>query len=96
MVKNVKEKGFSFPYLQDNTQAVAKDFGAVKTPHAFLIWKENNQWKIKYKGAIDDNGAEPKKVTHAYVEEAVDALLHSKTIAVTETRSIGCAIKFRN
>ena len=96
MVKNVKEKGFSFPYLQDNTQAVAKNFGAEKTPHAFVIWKENNQWKIKYKGAIDDNGAEPKKVTHAYVEEAVNALLHTKTVAVTETRSIGCAIKFRN
>ena len=96
MIKKVKEKEFNFPYLQDNTQAVAKYFGAVKTPHAFVIWKENNMWKIKYKGAIDDNGAEPKKVTHAYVEEAVDALLHSKTIAVTETRSIGCAIKFRN
>ena len=96
MVKKVKEKGFNFPYLQDNTQAVAKNFGAEKTPHAFVIWKENNQWIIKYKGAIDDNGAEPKKVAHAYVEEAVDALMHSKTIAVTETRSIGCAIKFRN
>ena len=96
MVKKVKEKGFSFPYLQDNTQAVAKNFGAEKTPHAFVIWKENNQWKIKYKGAIDDNGAEPKKVTHAYVEEAVNALLHTKTVAVTETRSIGCTIKFRN
>ena len=96
MVKKVKEKEFNFPYLQDNTQAVAKNFGAEKTPHAFVIWKENNQWIIKYKGAIDDNGAEPKKVTHAYVEEAVDALLQSKTVAVAETRSIGCAIKFRN
>ena len=90
------QEEFNFPYLADNTQEVAQNFGAQKTPHAFVIWKENNEWIIKYTGAIDDNGAEPDKVKHAYIEEAVDALLNNKEVKVKSTKSVGCAIHFRN
>jgi glutathione peroxidase-family protein len=96
MIEVSKEKDFSFPYLKDNTQDDAKNFQAQKTPHPFVLWKENNQWKIKYNGAIDDNGEEPDKVNHSYIEEAVDALLKGQTVAVAETKSIGCTIKWRN
>ncbi len=99
-LSNMKQKAlenkFTFPYLQDPTQEVAKAFGADKTPHAFVIWKENNQWIIKYNGAIDDNGAEPERVTHAFVADAVDALLDGHQVKDPETKSIGCAIKFRH
>jgi peroxiredoxin len=91
-----KENNVVYPYLYDPYQAVAKSFAASKTPHAFIIWKEQGAWIIKYKGAIDDNGAEPDKVTHKYIEEAVDALLEGKEVATKETASIGCRIKFRN
>ena len=95
MVKKAKKEHFNFPYLYDATQSVAKMFGADKTPHAFVIWKENAQWVIKYSGAIDDNGAEPNLVKNPYVAKAVDALLEGKLVDIPETRSIGCQILMR-
>lgn len=95
MVTKATNEQFSFPYLFDEMQSVAKNFKAQKTPHAYVIWKENNQWVVKYNGAIDDNGMEPDKVTESYVANAVDALLANKKITTTETKSIGCQIAFR-
>ena len=95
MIKKANEEHFNFPYLFDEMQEVAKNFNAQKTPHAYVIWKENNQWVVKYNGAIDDNGMEPEKVTEAYVSNAVDALLKEKKVLVSETKSIGCQIAFR-
>jgi peroxiredoxin len=98
MVEKATGEKFQFPYLYDANQDVAKAFKADKTPHAFIIWKVDNdckEWVIKYDGAIDDNGAEPKKVLNPYVANAVDALLANKSIDVKETKSIGCKIYFR-
>ena len=96
MVKKANAENFEFPYLYDGNQKVAKNFKAQKTPHAFVIWKENGNWVIKYNGAIDDNGAEPEKVIVNYIENAVDALLQKKLVQIKETKSIGCQINFRN
>lgn len=95
MVTKAKSGRYSFPYLFDGTQAVAKNFETQKTPHAFVLWKENEQYVVKYSGAIDDNGAEPAKVQHQYAADAVEALLHGKEVAVKETKSIGCQVHFR-
>jgi len=95
MQEKAKSAAFIFPYLQDNLQSVAKDFNADHTPHAFVIWKENNQWIIKYTGAIDDNGAEDDKVKNHYLTNAVDDLLAGKKVHEPETRSIGCAVFYR-
>ena len=95
VIKANKEK-FNFPYLYDSAQSVAKLFKAERTPQAFVLLKENNSWIIKYNGAIDDNGAEPKKVKVDYVSEAVDALIKNQKVVITETKSIGCKIMFRN
>lgn len=95
MVEKSKNENFNFPYLYDGTQKVAKQFKADKTPHAYLIWKENNKWVIKYNGAIDDNGAEVEKVKNAYLSMAVETLLKGHNPQVTETKSIGCQIHFR-
>ncbi len=86
---------YNYPYLLDAKQVVAKNFNAQKTPHAFIIWKENNSWVIKYNGAIDDNGAEPEKVTVNFVENALQELLAAKKVSNEETKSIGCQIYFR-
>lgn len=96
MVQKANEEHFNYPYLFDEYQSVAKNFSAQKTPHAFVIWKEHDQWVVKYNGAIDDNGAEPDKVTDHYVENAVNQLLNNKAVKVSATSSIGCQIKFRN
>ena len=95
MVTKANEEHFNFPYLFDEMQVVAKNFKAQKTPHAYIIWKENNQWVVKYKGAIDDNGMEPEKVTESYVSNAVNELLTNQPIKTSETKSIGCQIAFR-
>ncbi len=95
MVALVKEKKYDFPFLFDPSQKVAKDFKAEKTPHAFVIWKENNKWVIKYSGAIDDNGAHPEWVKKPYVINALDELLAGKKVSVEEGQSIGCAIHYR-
>ncbi len=94
IVKSASED-FNFPYLYDNQQVVAKNFGAQKTPHAYVIWKVQNKWVVKYNGAIDDNGAEPEKVEINYVKNAVESLLNDKKISTVETKSIGCQIRFR-
>ena len=95
MVEKASKEHFNFPYLFDAEQAVAKNFAAQKTPHAFVVWKENGKWVIKYSGAIDDNGADPGKVHHQYVANAVDELLRGKEVEIKETKSIGCQINFR-
>ncbi|NDA63287.1 MAG: thioredoxin family protein, partial [Chitinophagia bacterium] len=53
-----------------------------------------NKWKIKYSGAIDDNGEEPKKAT-PYVANAVTELLENKQVSMPVTVSVGCKIFFR-
>lgn len=95
MAKVAKEKKYSFPYLFDPSQQVAKDFKAEKTPQAFVIWKEHNQYRIKYSGAIDDNGAHPELVKTDYVAKAVDELLAGKPVTVNDGYSIGCTIHYR-
>lgn len=94
MIIRAKEKGFTFPYLFDETQEIAKMYGANKTPHVFILKKEKNNWVVKYIGAIDDNYEKPKEVKRKYVEEAVNALLKNKAIETKTTKAIGCGIKW--
>ncbi len=98
MISRAKEKKYSFPYLYDESQVVATAFGAVKTPHAFVLLNQpgTGNFILEYAGAIDDNCDEPEKVQNKYVENAVNALLEGKQVAVTETKSIGCGIKWKN
>lgn len=95
MKKVAGKKHFNFDYLFDDMQILAKKFGADKTPHAFLLWKNGNDWQIRYSGAIDDNGAEPDKVTEPYLAMAVDSMLMGKEPPYASTKSIGCQIHFR-
>ncbi len=96
MVIKAKAEKFNFPYLFDGLQTTGINFGAEKTPHAFIIWKENSEWVIKYKGAIDDNGKEPDKVVNHYAEMAADALLKGNPVPINNTKSLGCQIHYRN
>ncbi len=90
MKKRAEEKKFQFPYLFDESQQVAKQFGAVRTPEFFVLNKER---QIVYMGALDDNTV-PTAVTKKYLEEAIDALVAGKQVAVAETAPVGCLIRF--
>ena len=95
MIDYAKEKKYTFPYLCDENQSVARNFSAKKTPHAFVIWKEKSDWVIEYSGSLDDNGAESSKITHAYISEAIDNLLVGNKVTIPATNSIGCEIHYR-
>ena len=89
-----KSKKYSFPYLLDNTQEVARNYGASRTPHVYVVTKENSGYIVKYVGAIDDNADDPKSATKHYVDDAVNNVLDGKSVATPSTRAIGCGIKW--
>jgi peroxiredoxin len=93
MQVRAKEKGFTFPYLFDDGQKIYPQYGAVRTPHVFVLQKENGKNIVRYIGAIDDNYSDANDVSHRYVEDAVDALISNKPVVVTTTVAIGCSIK---
>jgi peroxiredoxin len=96
MVSQAKRKKYDFPYLIDESQAVARSFGATNTPHVFVLQKTGNAFKVAYIGTIDNNSRDASSVTKKYVEEAVDALLAGQSITNPSTKAIGCGIKWKN
>jgi len=95
MKKRAESKGYSFPYLRDDSQEVAKTFGATKTPHVYVLNKEaSGKLKIAFIGALDNSPNDPSDVTETYVEDAINALLKGENPPVTEKRAIGCTIKW--
>ena len=90
-----KNDKLTVPYLQDKKQTVAKKFNATHTPQAFIIWKNNNNnYTIKYQGAIDDNASEPEKATNL-LTNAIDELVAGKKVTNPKTESFGCRIFYR-
>lgn len=92
MVKRAKEKGFNFPYLRDDTQQVAKAYGATHTPHLFVFGPDRH---LAYTGKIDDNWENPSGVKKQYLREALDAIVSGEAPPLAETHAIGCTIKWR-
>lgn len=90
MKRRAAERGFSFPYLFDGSQEVAKSFGAVRTPEFFVL---DRQRRIVYMGAFDD-ATKPADVKKRHVEDAVEAVLAGREVAVKETAPVGCLIRF--
>jgi peroxiredoxin len=96
MVALAKEKKYTFPYLVDESQEVARAFGATNTPHVFVLKNEGNSFKVAYIGAIDDNARDASAASKKYVEEAVDALIANKAVPSSKTKAIGCGIKWKD
>lgn len=93
MKERAQEKGFTFPYLLDARQEVYPKYGATRTPHIYILEKEEGKNIVQYIGAIDDSSRDPKSVKETFVEDAVNALLAGKKPEKTYTRAIGCSIK---
>jgi peroxiredoxin len=90
MRERTQSKGFNFPYLHDETQQVARSYGATFTPEFVVLNKDR---KVVYLGAMDDS-ADGKKVTKRYIEDAVAATLAGKTPETAETPAVGCAVRY--
>jgi peroxiredoxin len=95
MIVRAKEKGFTYPYLFDETQDVCRKYGATRTPQVFLLEKKGSDLIVRYTGAIDDNSQDAAKVTAAYLANAVDALLAGGTPNPSSTKAVGCGISLR-
>lgn len=93
MQRRAREASYTFPYLFQNDQKIHSIYGAIKTPHVFLLNKENDQLIVRYEGAIDDSCRDADKVEKKFLENAVDALLAGRIIKVPSTKPIGCSIK---
>jgi peroxiredoxin len=90
MRERAKDKKYTHQYLFDESQRIAKEFGATRTPEFFVLSRDR---KIVYMGAMDDS-AEPAKVMANYVEDAVQASLAKREPATKETFANGCRIRF--
>jgi len=92
LLRRWREKGYGFPYLIDESQDVARAFGAVCTPDIYAFDRAR---KLAYHGRIDDNWQRPEKVTRRELAAALDALLAERTPSSEQDHSIGCSIKWK-
>lgn len=93
IISRANEQQYPFPYLHDETQDVSRAYGAIKTPHAYVLTKDK---KVAYIGAIDNNYKNAADADQHYVKDAVEALLSNKEVPVKSTKAIGCSIKWKN
>lgn len=90
------DKKYSFPYLLDETQQIAKAFGAKSTPHVYVLNKTNEGLEVSYIGAIDNDTEDINESKTKYVANAIDALIIGKKPPIMQTKAIGCSIKWKN
>ena len=90
MIGIADERDFNFPYLKDEDQSVAKNYGALVTLHAFVL---DRQRKLRYRGRVDDS-RDPSKVTTNDLRNALDALLEGREVRTPETRPFACSIEY--
>ena len=95
-------KEYRFPYLHDESQDVARAFGAVCTPDIFVYEKAGaavaggGGHRLAYRGRIDDSWKDPSRVTRQELAEAIEALLAGGRPPAEQRPTLGCSIKWRH
>lgn len=87
-----RERNYPFPYLWDETQAVARAYGALVTPHPFLFGPDR---RLLFQGRIDDRHDNPSAVQHRYLAQAIDAALAGRPVPEPEVSVLGCSVKWK-
>lgn len=88
----VAQNGITFPYIRDVTQDVARAFHVTCTPEVFLLDQDS---RIRYQGAIDDNPRRAEQVTQRYLRSALMELLQGQEITVTQAEAAGTPMAWR-
>lgn len=91
MVVRAAEARYAFAYAHDESQEVARAYGAQRTPDVYVL---DAAGRVAYHGAIDD-ATEPDQARQAWLRDALDAVLEGGAPAVAETAPVGCTIKWR-
>jgi peroxiredoxin len=89
IVRAISERGVDFVILRDEDCAIADRFGALTTPHVFII---DQSGRLEYEGAVDDRTFRQREATVNYVDNALAALLSGQTPSITQTQPYGCTI----
>jgi len=93
MAEVAEAAGFSFPYLYDQTQEVAKAYRAACTPDFFLFDKDR---RLAYRGQMDNSRpGNDVPVTGADLRDAINAVVQAKPVSKSQTPSMGCNIKWK-
>ena len=95
MREEAAEAGYTFPYLFDETQEIAKAFRAACTPDLYLFDRDRT---LVYRGRFDDSRprtSPPMPVTGRDIRAAVDALLSGQPVPPDQKNSVGCNIKWK-
>ncbi len=94
MAEEARSAGYTFPYLYDESQEIAKAYRAACTPDFFLFDADQ---KLVYRGQMDDSRPENGlPVTGSDLRAAMDAILAGQPIAAEQKSSIGCNIKWKS
>jgi peroxiredoxin len=91
MLERMEEYNFPWVYLRDESQDVARAYGALRTPHFFVFDEQRN---LVYTGRGVDNPRETQKMTVNDLERALDELTSGKEVSTPLTNPIGCNVKW--
>ena len=91
MRKRAEERSYPFPYLYDETQAAAREYGATRTPEVFLF---DEKRVLRYHGAIDSDYEEGPDL-QPYLRNALEQVLGGQEVTTAETPAVGCSLKLR-
>ena len=91
MQKRVAAEDWPMPYLHDDTQSVARAYGAKTTPDLFVL---DSGRRLRYRGAPDSDYDDPRENAQ-WLRDALDAVLSGSEPSRPETRSVGCSIKWK-
>ncbi|SFR43566.1 thioredoxin family protein [Halogeometricum limi] len=83
-------------YLRDESQAVAREYGAVCTPDPFLFSREDDEFRLAFHSRVDDAMSPDDEVTDYEMRTAIEAVISDEEIPIDETPSQGCSIKWRD
>lgn len=92
MKKRAKEHQYPFDYLMDESQEVARAYGAVCTPDFFVFDAEK---RLRYRGRLDDAPRNPAAVRSQELKRAIQALLAGEPVPEPQHASMGCSLKWR-
>lgn len=92
MQERAKARNYPFPYLHDESQNVAQEFGAICTPDFFLY---DSDLKLAYRGRLDDSWKDPAGVKNEELKSAIEALLSDSRPSAQQKPSMGCSIKWK-
>lgn len=93
MKKRIQEHHFPWLYLYDESQEIAKAYGALRTPHFYLFDKDR---KLLYTGRAVDQPRDVSQITSRDLERAIDESLSGKAVSVPLTNPIGCNVKWKD